>query len=149
MSPGCIFCRIVDGDAPARIVYEDETTMAFLDVNPLSRGHTLVVPRDHYDRLDDLPAAVATDLFSTSHRLTPAIEAAVGADGSNVGFNNGAAAGQEIEHVHGHIIPRFSGDGGRPIHAVAGRTPTLSEVELDEVAEDIEAAIDSAGDTSV
>ncbi|MFB6113556.1 MAG: HIT family protein [Halodesulfurarchaeum sp.] len=141
----CIFCRIVEGDAPARVVYENDETMAFLDVNPLSRGHTLVIPKEHYEGFDDLPEDVGSSLMSSLRRLVPEIEAAVEADGANVGFNDGAAAGQEIGHLHGHVIPRFEGDGGRPIHAVAGRKPKLSDDELDDLADTIEATIESGG----
>ena len=144
MPEGCIFCRIVEGEAPARIVYEDEDTVAFLDVNPLSEGHTLIVPKAHHETLADLSEDESATLMRTIHRLTPRIEAAVEADASNIGFNNGVAAGQEIDHVHAHVIPRFSGDHGRPIHAVAGRNPTLSDEELDEIAEDIQGALAEA-----
>lgn len=143
MPEGCIFCRIVEGEAPARTVYEDERTMAFLDVNPLSKGHTLIITKDHHERFDDLPEEAGRALMSSIQRLTPAIEDAVGADGTNIGFNNGAAAGQEIEHIHGHVIPRFEGDGGRPIHAVAGQNPRLSDEELDDIASDIESTIET------
>lgn len=143
MPEGCIFCRIIEREAPARIVYEDEDTIAFLDVNPLSEGHTLVVPTDHHETLGDLPEAEAETLMNAIYRLTPQIEDAVDADATTVGFNNGVAAGQEIDHVHGHIVPRFEGDGGRPIHAVAGRNPNLSDSELDDIAEDISATLDA------
>ncbi|PSQ16844.1 HIT family protein [Halobacteriales archaeon QS_8_69_26] len=137
MSEDCIFCQIVDGEIPARTVYEDESVTAFLDANPLSAGHTLVIPRDHHARLADLPADLAADLFGAIHRLGPAIESAVDADAANVGFNDGEAAGQEVPHVHGHIVPRFEGDGGAPIHAVGGDRPDLSDEELDGIAEDV------------
>jgi len=133
----CIFCQIVAGDIPSRTVYEDDTTMAFLDANPLAPGHTLVVPKDHYGTLQDLPADLAADVFATLHRVTGTAEAAVEADGSNVAFNNGETAGQEIPHVHGHVVPRFEGDGGGPIHAIAGKRPDLSDEELDDIAADI------------
>jgi len=123
MSADCIFCRIAAGDSPAHVVYEDETVCAFLDANPLAPGHTLVVPSGHYERLNDLPDDVAADLYATIHDLVPAVEAAVDAPATNVGFNNGPESGQEVPHVHGHIVPRFAGDGGNPIHAVAGRPP--------------------------
>ncbi|MFC7047362.1 HIT family protein [Halobacteriaceae archaeon GCM10025711] len=141
MSGNCVFCSIVDGDLPSRTVYEDDTVVAFLDANPLAPGHTLVVPKAHHVRLNDLPADLAADLFAAIHRLTPAVEAAVDADASNVAFNNGSAAGQEVDHVHGHVVPRFEGDGGRPIHAVAGTPPDLSEGELDAIAADIDAQV--------
>lgn len=136
----CTFCRIADGNLPSRTVYEDDTTVAFLDTNPLAPGHTLVIPRTHYERLNDLPTDLAVDLFGTLHSLIDPIEAAVDADATTVAFNNGAAAGQKIAHVHAHIVPRFENDGGGPIHGVMGGQPSLSEADLD----DIEAAITAA-----
>ena len=133
-----IFSQIVDGEIPARVVYQDETTFAFLDANPLAPGHTLVIPKAEYERLDDVPDDVAADLYATIHALVPAVEDAVDADASTVAFNNGEAAGQEVPHVHCHIVPRFEGDGGGPIHAIAGQTPDLGDDELDEIAADIE-----------
>ncbi|RQG97401.1 HIT family protein [Natrarchaeobius oligotrophus] len=132
-----IFSQIVDGEIPARVVYEDETTIAFLDANPLAPGHTLVIPKDEYERLNDVPEDVASDLYATIHRLIPAVEDAVDADASTVAFNNGSEAGQEVPHVHCHIIPRFEGDGGGPIHGVAGEPPSLDDDELDEIEADI------------
>ncbi|GAB7018982.1 HIT family protein [Halostagnicola bangensis] len=134
---GTIFSQIIDGDIPARIVYEDETTIAFLDANPLAPGHTLVIPKEEYERLNDVPDDVATDLYATIHRLVPEVEESVDADASTVAFNNGEAAGQEVPHVHCHIVPRFEGDGGGPIHAIAGDAPDLSDDELDDIAEEI------------
>ncbi|RQG94682.1 HIT family protein [Natrarchaeobius chitinivorans] len=133
-----IFSQIVEGEIPARIVYEDETTIAFLDANPLAPGHTLVIPKDEHERLNDVPEDVASDLYATIHRLVPAVEDAVDADASTVAFNNGDAAGQEVPHVHCHIIPRFEGDGGGPIHGVAGDPPELADDELDAIADDVE-----------
>jgi histidine triad (HIT) family protein len=137
MSEDCIFCRIVDGEIPARVVRETETTLAFLDANPLARGHTLVIPKTHHARLSDLPDDVADDVFRGVHRLVPRIEDAVGADGTTVGVNDGEAAGQEIPHVHAHVVPRFEGGGGGPIHAVVGDRPDLSDEELDDIADRI------------
>ncbi|MGB9987092.1 HIT family protein [Salarchaeum japonicum] len=142
----CIFCQIVDGDIPARVVYEDEDVLAFLDANPIAPGHTLVIPKTHYETLGDVPAEHANRLFAAIHSLTPVVEDAVDADASNIGFNNGAAAGQEVPHVHGHIVPRFEDDGGNPIHAVAGSPPNLGDDELDALADDIAAAADEPRD---
>ena len=133
-----IFEQIIAGDIPARIVYETETVAAFLDANPLAPGHTLVVPKEPYERLDEMPGDVAADLWAAVQELTPRIEAAVDADATTVGVNNGEAAGQEVPHVHVHVVPRFEGDGGGPIHAVAGDRPDLSEGELDDIADSIE-----------
>ncbi|ELY59484.1 histidine triad (HIT) protein [Natronococcus amylolyticus DSM 10524] len=135
---GTIFTQIVEGEIPARIVYEDETTVAFLDANPLAPGHTLVIPKDEYERLNDVPDDVATELYATIHRLVPAVEEAVDADASTVAFNNGEEAGQEVPHVHCHIVPRFEGDGGGPIHGIAGEAPDLADDELDDIADEIE-----------
>ena len=132
-----VFSQIVDGEIPARVVHEDETTFAFLDANPLAPGHTLVIPKEEYERLNDVPEDVAADIYATIHRLIPRVEEAVDAPATTVAFNNGEAAGQEVPHVHCHIIPRFEGDGGGPIHAIAGERPDLSDEGLDEIADRI------------
>jgi histidine triad (HIT) family protein len=142
MSADCIFCSIVDGDIPARTVHETDDVLAFLDANPLAPGHTLVIPKAHAQHVGDLDDDLASDLFATVTELTPRVQAAVDAEGANVGINDGEAAGQEVPHVHVHIIPRFEGDGGAPLHAVGGKRPDLSEEELDAIADDVAAAID-------
>jgi histidine triad (HIT) family protein len=138
MSDDCIFCSIVDGDIPGRIVHETDDALAFLDANPLARGHTLVVPKNHHERLDDVPAEEATGLYGTLHEVVPAVEEAVDAPATTVAFNNGEAAGQEVPHVHAHVVPGFEGDGGGPIHAMFGSRPELSDTELDEIEASIE-----------
>ena len=137
MSQDCIFCRIVSGDIPSRNVYEDSDVLAFLDANPLAAGHTLVIPKEHHERMDDLPSDLASDVLDVLYRFVPQVESAVDADGTTIAFNNGPAAGQEVPHIHGHIIPRFKGDGGGPIHGITGARPDLSDDELDEIASDI------------
>lgn len=133
----CIFCRIVAGEIPSRIVHETDDVLAFLDANPLAPGHTLVVPKAHHGTFADTPTDLAEEVFDVLYDLTPVVEEAVDADASNVAFNNGSEAGQEIPHLHGHIIPRFSGDGGNPIHAIVGSRPDLSDEELDEITDTI------------
>jgi len=140
MPDDCIFCQIVAGDIPSRTVYEDDDAVAFLDANPLAPGHTLVIPKAHHETLRELPDVEGTAVFDALHRLTTVVEDAVDADGSNVAFNNGEAAGQEVPHVHGHVIPRFEDDGGNPIHAIVGSRPDLSDDELDDIADDISAS---------
>lgn len=141
MSEDCIFCQIVAGDVPSFTVYEDDHVKAFLDANPLSRGHTLVIPKAHHERLADLPASEATPLYETLHSLAPAVQEAVDADGCNVGINDGTAAGQEVPHSHYHIIPRFEGDGGGAMHSIVRTYPELDDDELGAVAEDIAAQL--------
>ena len=137
MSEPTIFEQIAAGDIPARIVYETDSVLAFLDANPLAPGHTLVVPREAHERLRDLPDDVATELWAVVDELAPRVEDAVDADALTVGVNDGAAAGQEVPHVHVHLVPRFDGDGGGPIHGVVGSRPDLSDGELDDIAERI------------
>jgi len=142
MSDNCIFCAIVDGEIPARTVHETDDALAFLDANPLAPGHTLVIPKTHAERVGDLDADLASAVFDVVSEITPEVEAAVDADGANVGINDGEAAGQEVPHVHVHVVPRFDGDGGAPIHAVAGERPDFEDEELDAIAADVSAAID-------
>ena len=128
-----IFEQIVDGEIPARIVHETDTTLAFLDANPLARGHTLVLPKEPYEQLHDLPAEISTAVFSVVHGFTPAIKGPAPARPPPNGHNNGPPAGQEIPHAHVHIIPRFEGDGGGPIHAISPTNPEPTEDELDAI----------------
>src|SRR5499425_1239712 len=106
----CIFCRIVAGEIPAEIVAKDEHTVAFLDIAPLADGHTVIVPRRHVATIEEMPGTEAGALFAAVHRLAGPVRAAVGAAGSTIGVNNGAATGQTIPHVHVHIVPRRDGD---------------------------------------
>lgn len=107
----CIFCRIVAGQVPCHRVWEDEHALAFLDIGPLARGHTLVIPRVHHVRLDQMPPDLAGHCAAAAARIGPAVVAATGASGWNLLQNNGAEAGQVVMHVHFHIIPRRRDDG--------------------------------------
>ena len=108
---GCIFCRIVAGDAPAHRVYEDSWVLVFMDIRPVSEGHTLIIPKEHHENLfeatEDAMAAVAR----TSVRIANAIRAVFEPDGVFVAQTNGAAAGQTVFHYHLHLIPRWHGGG--------------------------------------
>jgi len=127
-----IFRKILDGEIPSRDVYEDEETYAFLDVNPLARGHTLVIPKQDAEALEELDDG-GEALFDTVRRLAPRVADAVDTPAYNIGLNNGEAAGQEVPHVHAHIVPRFEGDGGHPIHAIQPSPPSIEEEEMDEI----------------
>jgi len=118
MSERCLFCAISAGKVPAHVVYEDDRTVAFLDIHPSAPGHTLITPRTHAARIEDLSAEDATALFATLHRLTKPIREAVGAEAATVGINDGPGSGQEVPHVHIHVIPRRRGDGGGIIQAI-------------------------------
>ncbi|NLK41086.1 MAG: HIT family protein [Planctomycetes bacterium] len=107
----CVFCEISAGRIPCTKLYENEHVLAFLDIGPISDGHTLVVPKAHYDRLHQCPPDVLAELGRVVGFLAEPVARAVQADGYNVLNNNGSAAGQVVEHVHVHIIPRKTGDG--------------------------------------
>jgi len=107
----CVFCKIVADEIPSARVYEDETKLAFMDIGPIQPGHTLLIPKKHYERLTDLPDDVASDLASILPRLAAAVVKAADADGFNIFQTNGACSGQVVPHVHIHIIPRHENDG--------------------------------------
>jgi histidine triad (HIT) family protein len=111
MKPECLFCDIVAGNVPSQKVYENEHVFAFLDIHPINRGHTLVVPKVHAENIHEMSVQDFCALMETVRELSPRIKNAVGADAVNIGINNGKAAGQIIFHAHVHIIPRFEGDG--------------------------------------
>ena len=111
MSETCIFCRIAAREIPAEIVFEDQHAIAFLDIDPLFPGHTLLVPKCHSQTLTDLPAAQVAPLFENAQRLTRAVESAMEADGSFLGINNRVS--QSVPHLHIHIVPRRKKDGLR------------------------------------
>lgn len=104
--PDCVFCKIVSVQIPAAVVYENTAIIAFLDVNPLADGHLLVVPKDHYAHLVDVPPVVCGELFSPIPTLGRALMDVTGAEGFNELVNEGRAAGQVVPHVHCHLIPR-------------------------------------------
>lgn len=109
--PDCVFCKIVAGDLPSSVVYEDRAVLAFLDINPLADGHLILIPREHYGQLSDItPEAFSRIAFCMPILGRTLVEVA-GADGFNVLQNNGQVAGQVVPHVHFHLIPRRTGDG--------------------------------------
>lgn len=107
----CLFCKIVRGEIPSQTVYEDDTTIAFLDIRPTNPGHTLVVPKTHAQNIFDISESDWLATMATARTLAPVIKDAVAADGLNVHVNNEPAAGQVIFHAHVHLIPRFENDG--------------------------------------
>ena len=107
----CVFCKMVAGEIPAVKVYEDEAVLAFLDIGPVSDGHTLVIPKEHFAKVHECSPEVLGQVGSCLGRIAGAVAEAMEADGYNVLCNNGRAASQVVEHVHFHIIPRRTGDG--------------------------------------
>lgn len=105
----CIFCKIINGEIPSYKIYEDENCLAFLDINPISDGHTLIVPKKHYDTFENTPIEEIEKLIGVIYKIAPKIKDAVNADAFRVTLNNGKEAGQIIFHTHFHIIPKFEG----------------------------------------
>jgi histidine triad (HIT) family protein len=109
--PDCVFCKIAAGEIPATKVFEDEECLAFMDIGPLADGHTLLIPKKHYEMLWEMPPEEAGRLAAKLPALAAAVKAAVDVPGVNVLQNNGKVSGQAVMHVHFHLIPRREGDG--------------------------------------
>lgn len=129
----CIFCKMVAGQIPVTKIYEDEVVLSFLDVGPISDGHTLVISKQHFEKLHDCPPQILGEVASRLGKIANAITTAMGSDGYNLLCNNGRAAGQLVGHLHFHIIPRMTGDG------VFNRWPSYKyrEGEIEAIAAEI------------
>jgi histidine triad (HIT) family protein len=113
MMEGCIFCKIARGEIPCAKVYESDKALAFLDIQPVNEGHTLVIPKEHYETLIDIPEELLAEMSSTVKMVSSMVKNGMKAHGFNVMMNNNEAAGQVVPHAHFHIVPRFKGDGLR------------------------------------
>ncbi len=136
-APGCGFCDIARGAAPAHLVFEDGTCVAFLDRRPLFPGHCLVVPREHHETLAELPPALLEPLFSAARLLARALEEGLGAEGSFVAVNNRVS--QSVPHLHVHVVPRRKGDGLRGFFWP--RRPYPDPASMDRVRDTLRAAV--------
>ena len=134
---GCVFCAIVAGEAPSHGVYEDERTVAFMDINPATDGHLLVIPKAHASDLWSIPEEDGEAVFRSVRRVAAGLRQALEPDGLNVLQSNGAAALQTVFHYHVHLIPRYHGDG---IHVPLMRAPG-DRSRLAELAERVRAAL--------
>lgn len=130
----CLFCRIAAGNLPSAEVYQDERVFAFLDINPLQPGHALVVPKRHAAKLEDASPEDAEGLMLAARRLSKALCKVTGATDSTIALNNGPAAGQEVAHLHVHVIPRRAGDGGGPVHTAFKGPIGSSSEDLHDIA---------------
>lgn len=111
MSADCVFCKIAQGEIPSVKIYEDECVLAFLDIAPLSDGHTLVIPKKHFEKMDEMPGQTIAEVAKRLPKIAEAIINALDCDGYNLLCNRSRAAGQLVDHVHFHLIPRSEGDG--------------------------------------
>ena len=136
----CIFCEIAAGRAPASIVYEDENTLAFMDINPVTHGHTLVIPKQHFRNLFDCPAEVAARLLAVAANLANPLRAATACEGMNLFMANESVALQDVWHIHLHLIPRYTGDGFG-LRTPAGYPRRAPREEMDATAAKIRACL--------
>lgn len=111
MPDNCIFCQIAAGKLPCHKVYEDDKVMAFLDITPVKHGHTLIIPKEHYANLEEIPEDLLQQLIVIVKNIGKSIKEKLGAPSYNVIENNDKAAGQLIPHIHFHVVPRYDDDG--------------------------------------
>lgn len=130
----CLFCKIINKEIPAEVVYEDDNALAVLDVNPRSPGHTMVLLKVHAETILELSDDGVQPFFSAVKKVVGLIQEKLSPDGFTLGINHGKVAGQAIDHLHFHIIPRFRDDGGTSLHGVVNNPP---EESLEEMAEKI------------
>jgi len=135
MSSDCIFCKIVRAEIPSHKVFDDAHSFAFLDIKPLARGHTLVIPKKHFGKLEDMPIEDTASLMRAVRQVTPAVSGAVGAPATTIAINNGKEGGQEVAHVHVHVVPRWEKDGFGPIHALFRNKKPVPTEDLARLAE--------------
>lgn len=136
MNTNCLFCKIIGGEIPAEKIYEDEQTLAFLDITPVNKGHTLVVPKKHSRNLFDADDGTLASLLPAAKKIAHALQKSIGAEGVNIHINNEPSAGQVIFHTHIHIIPRFRDDG-----IIMWRGYSYPNDEMKEMAERIQQAL--------
>ena len=134
----CLFCKIVNKEIPSRIITETENSIAFLDAFPVSRGHTLVIPKNHYEKVQDMTDIDNNDLFDTVHKVISKVDKLTGS--TLLAIHNGKDSGQEIPHVHVHLIPRESDDQAGPVHSMFKDRPKLSDEELEQLCDKIKSS---------
>ncbi|MDP1706512.1 MAG: HIT family protein [bacterium] len=126
----CLFCKIISGDIPSHVVYQDDNSIAVLDIQPRAPGHVMVLPRRHADNILEVPSADLGAIFQGVQNVTTLLKEKLGPDGFTIGINHGRVSGQTVDHLHIHIIPRWFSDKGDSIHSVVNNPPTESLEEI-------------------
>ena len=126
----CIFCKIGKHEIPSHIVYEDEQALAFLDIRPHAEGHTVIIPKKHVANILDLEDALVAPTFLTVKQVSAILNTALNSDGFTIGINHGRISGQEIDHLHIHVIPRFLNDNGASIQSVVNNPSQESLTQI-------------------
>ena len=128
--PTCLFCKIVDKEIKAEVLYEDDHVVAFLDVKPRSPGHTMVIPKEHAPNILELSDSEITPLFTAVKRMAELLSKKLKPDGITIGMNQGRASGQEVDHLHVHLMPRWKNDAGHAIQSVVNNLPKETVREM-------------------
>lgn len=137
MAMDCIFCKIIKKEIPARIIAETESSLAFMDAFPLTKGHSLVIPKTHYEKIQDISQKDNADLFETVRKVIAKVDKLT--DATLVAVHNGKKSGQEVPHVHIHLIPRSPEDLAGPVHSMFSNRPKLSENEINQIYQKLKA----------
>jgi len=122
----CLFCKIAEKEISSKVVYENERVLAFLDINPLASGHTLIIPKNHAENILELSDEDLVSIFRAGREVVLLLNKALKPNGFTIGVNHGKVSGQSIDHFHLHLIPRFQGDGGGSLHSVVNAPPKES-----------------------
>ena len=125
----CIFCKIISKEIPAKILYENDDSISFLDAFPVAKGHTLVIPKKHFAKIQDMPPDLNQKLFDSVHKMINKVDALEGS--TLVAVHNGKESGQEVPHVHVHLIPRSVTDSAGPVHSMFKNKIELSDSEYE------------------
>jgi histidine triad (HIT) family protein len=141
--PNCVFCKIIAGDISAKVIMQNEKVMALLDAFPLAPGHALVIPKSHYAKVQQMSEQDAMAVFEIVWKLAGAVETGSQVNASTIAIHNGSEAGQEVPHVHVHIVPRKRDDGAGAIHSMFKVKPKLSPQEMDSLCERIASNLSS------
>jgi len=131
----CIFCKIASKEIPAKMLVETDSCLGFLDAFPLAKGHALVIPKNHYEKIQNMPKELNIELFTMVHELIPKIDSLTGS--TLVAIHNGKESGQEIPHVHVHLIPRSKTDSAGAVHSMFKNDIKLTDVELSELCQNL------------
>jgi histidine triad (HIT) family protein len=129
----CIFCKIISGEIPAKILKETSCSISFLDAFPLAKGHVLVIPKNHCQKIQNMSEKENSDLFSLVHSMISKVDSITGS--TLLAVHNGQDAGQEVPHVHVHLVPRSKDDSAGAIHSMFSNSLKLSESETEEIYE--------------
>ena len=129
MSMDCIFCKIISKEIPAKILYEYNDSISFLDAFPVAKGHTLVIPKKHFEKIQDMPSDLNKKLFASVHKMISKVDTIECS--TLVAVHNGKESGQEVPHVHVHLIPRSVTDSAGPVHSMFKNKIDLSDSEFD------------------